>query len=289
MMMMEAVGESIESIFHFFLRSLSRKDFFLSELSSPRSQRNTKLRWKSITENDEILMEFFCFFAPHHRPHSPISSRARCLFLFAPKTCAPTGTHETITRRHIFLFLLSTAAGGQVSGLAMLCSGIWVQIGLHRYMELSTDYTNTFQIVLVGLGLIILFVGTLACCCTVKAQSSLLYLVSNSPNVHGQRINYGTFIPDSTVRRLPDDYLSHRTRYRRQPLHVQGPPRRWLTERIKSEHPKLRAGLRYEVSGFRCDAGECKLWIMKHMEQFFSFYRNFSKRAGCKKRARWWP
>ncbi|CRL01350.1 CLUMA_CG014467, isoform A [Clunio marinus] len=63
-----------------------------------------------------------------------------------------------------------------VSGLALLCSGIWVQIGLHRYMELSTDYTNTFQIVLVGLGLIILFVGTLACCCTVKAQSSLLYL-----------------------------------------------------------------------------------------------------------------
>lgn len=59
----------------------------------------------------------------------------------------------------------------------MLCSGIWVQIGLHRYMELSTDYTNTFQIVLVGMGLIILFVGTLACCCTVKAQSSLLYLV----------------------------------------------------------------------------------------------------------------
>lgn len=59
----------------------------------------------------------------------------------------------------------------------MLCSGIWVQIGLHRYMELSTDYTNTFQIVLVGMGLLILFVGTLACCCTVKAQSSLLYLV----------------------------------------------------------------------------------------------------------------
>jgi hypothetical protein len=46
-------------------------------------------------------------------------------------------------------------------------------------MELSTDYTNTFQIVLVGMGLIILFVGTLACCCTVKAQSSLLYLVSH--------------------------------------------------------------------------------------------------------------
>lgn len=67
----------------------------------------------------------------------------------------------------------------KVSGFAMLCSGIWVQIGLHRYMELSTDYTNTFQILLVGMGLLILFVGTLACCCTIKAQSSLLYLVRN--------------------------------------------------------------------------------------------------------------
>lgn len=75
------------------------------------------------------------------------------------------------------LFLRPTKI--KVSGLAMLCSGIWVQIGLHRYMELSTDYTNTFQILLVGMGLIILFVGTLACCCTVKAQSSLLYLVRN--------------------------------------------------------------------------------------------------------------
>ena len=66
----------------------------------------------------------------------------------------------------------------KVSGLAMLASGIWVQIALHRYMELSTYYTNTFQIILVGTGLLILFVGTIACCCTVKAQSSLLYLVS---------------------------------------------------------------------------------------------------------------
>lgn len=74
----------------------------------------------------------------------------------------------------------------------MLCSGIWVQIGLHRYMELSTDYTNTFQIVLVGMGLIILFVGTLACCCTVKAQSSLLYLVRTV--IAGDEINYVIFI-----------------------------------------------------------------------------------------------
>jgi tetraspanin-7 len=77
----------------------------------------------------------------------------------------------------VFISCLYALDGKKISGLAFLCSGIWVQIGLHRYMELSTDYTNTFQIVLVAMGLIILFVGTLACCCTVKAESSLLYAV----------------------------------------------------------------------------------------------------------------
>lgn len=101
-------------------------------------------------------MEFFCFFP---------------LFLSTYKKT------QNINKR--WNFDAGKTITVKVSGLAMLCSGIWVQIGLHRYMELSTDYTNSFQIVLVGMGLIILFVGTLACCCTVKAQSSLLYLVRN--------------------------------------------------------------------------------------------------------------
>lgn len=61
-------------------------------------------------------------------------------------------------------------------------------------MELATDYTNTFQIVLVGMGLIILFVGTLACCCTVKAESSLLYAVRNTDVIVSDEINYVIFI-----------------------------------------------------------------------------------------------
>lgn len=49
---------------------------------------------------------------------------------------------------------------------------------MHKYLELSVDYTNTAQYVLVGTGALILFIGTLACCCTVRSQSSLLYMVS---------------------------------------------------------------------------------------------------------------
>lgn len=98
-------------------------------------------------------------------------------------------------RSFVLLFFSLSKHKKQISGLAMLCSGIWVQIGLHRYMELSTDYTNTFQIVLVGMGLIILFVGTLACCCTVKAESSLLYAVRNLlAFIVAEEIKYEFFI-----------------------------------------------------------------------------------------------
>lgn len=65
----------------------------------------------------------------------------------------------------------------KASGMIMLSVGIWFQIGLHRYMELSTYYTNSFQILLVTVGLIIIFIASIACCCTLKAESSILYLV----------------------------------------------------------------------------------------------------------------
>ncbi|CAO1344999.1 unnamed protein product [Diamesa hyperborea] len=63
-----------------------------------------------------------------------------------------------------------------ISGLAILCAGVWIQVEMHKYLELSVDYTNTAQYVLVGTGALILFIGTLACCCTVRSQSSLLYM-----------------------------------------------------------------------------------------------------------------
>uniref|UniRef100_U5EVC2 Tetraspanin n=1 Tax=Corethrella appendiculata TaxID=1370023 RepID=U5EVC2_9DIPT len=62
------------------------------------------------------------------------------------------------------------------SGLAILCAGIWMQVELHRYLELSADFSNAAPYVLVGTGALILFIGTMACCCTVKGQSALLYM-----------------------------------------------------------------------------------------------------------------
>lgn len=54
-----------------------------------------------------------------------------------------------------------------------------MQVELKKYLELSEDFSNSITYVLVSIGVLILLVGTFACCCTVKGQSSLLYLVSD--------------------------------------------------------------------------------------------------------------
>lgn len=68
----------------------------------------------------------------------------------------------------------------QASGLAILCAGIWMHVELHKYLELSTDFSNSAPYVLVGTGALILFIGTFACCCTLKGQPALLYMVRKS-------------------------------------------------------------------------------------------------------------
>lgn len=62
------------------------------------------------------------------------------------------------------------------SGLIILCAGIWMQVELHKYLELSAAYNNLIPFIVVFTGTIIVFVATAACCCTVKGQPSLLYL-----------------------------------------------------------------------------------------------------------------
>lgn len=62
------------------------------------------------------------------------------------------------------------------SGLAILCAGIWMQVELNKFLELNTDYSTSTPFILVATGGLILLVSTLACCCTVKGQPSLLFL-----------------------------------------------------------------------------------------------------------------
>ncbi|XP_031617193.1 tetraspanin-7-like [Contarinia nasturtii] len=64
------------------------------------------------------------------------------------------------------------------SGLAIFCAGIWMQVELHKYLELNVEYSNVTPYILVGTGAFILLVSSLAFACTVtvKGNPSLLYI-----------------------------------------------------------------------------------------------------------------
>lgn len=56
-----------------------------------------------------------------------------------------------------------------------------MEVELYKYMELSTEFSGTAPYVLIGIGALIVLMGTLACCCTVKGQPVLLYVVRTAP------------------------------------------------------------------------------------------------------------
>lgn len=51
-----------------------------------------------------------------------------------------------------------------------------MQVELYKYLELSAEFSGTAPYVLIGTGALIIVVGSLACCCTVKGQPALLYM-----------------------------------------------------------------------------------------------------------------
>lgn len=55
-----------------------------------------------------------------------------------------------------------------------------MEVELYKYMEMSTEFSGTAPYVLIGTGSLIILIGSLACCCTVKGQPVLLYVVSES-------------------------------------------------------------------------------------------------------------
>lgn len=63
-----------------------------------------------------------------------------------------------------------------LTGIAILAVGIWMVVELYKYMELSTEFSASAPYVLIGTGALIILVGSLACCCTVKGQPVLLYI-----------------------------------------------------------------------------------------------------------------
>lgn len=65
-----------------------------------------------------------------------------------------------------------------LTGIGVLAIGVWMQADLHKYLELTGNYHGATAYVLMGTGAAIIFVGSLACCCTAKGISTLLYLYS---------------------------------------------------------------------------------------------------------------
>jgi len=63
-----------------------------------------------------------------------------------------------------------------ISGIAVLALGIWTKVELHVYMELSTVYFRDAPYILIGVGAVIVLVGSFGCCCTFKGHSILLYM-----------------------------------------------------------------------------------------------------------------
>ncbi|XP_054722263.1 tetraspanin-7-like [Uloborus diversus] len=64
------------------------------------------------------------------------------------------------------------------AGIILLAFGLWMKISLHNLMELSDAYNETIPYVFIGTGALIVMAGFFACCCTVKGQSVLLYMLA---------------------------------------------------------------------------------------------------------------
>ncbi|XP_043199288.1 tetraspanin-7-like [Amphibalanus amphitrite] len=65
-----------------------------------------------------------------------------------------------------------------ISGIVILGIGIWIQISLDKYVEVSPEFSDSVPYVFIASGGLIILLGTFACCCTVKTQPVLLYIYS---------------------------------------------------------------------------------------------------------------
>ncbi|GIY76633.1 tetraspanin-7 [Caerostris darwini] len=65
-----------------------------------------------------------------------------------------------------------------VAGIILLVFGLWMKISLHYLFELSDQYNEVIPYIFIGTGSLILIVSFFACCCTVKGQPVLLYMLA---------------------------------------------------------------------------------------------------------------
>ncbi|RUS80140.1 hypothetical protein EGW08_012097 [Elysia chlorotica] len=65
-----------------------------------------------------------------------------------------------------------------VTGVVILAIGIWTKVDMYQYLELSSIYQPEAPYILIGVGAVIVLVGSIGCCCTLKGHSLLLYVFS---------------------------------------------------------------------------------------------------------------
>ncbi|BFZ00422.1 hypothetical protein BsWGS_03461 [Bradybaena similaris] len=63
-----------------------------------------------------------------------------------------------------------------VTGIVILAIGIWTKVDLYKYLELSSIYQPEAPYILIGVGAVIVLIGSLGCCCTIKGHSFLLHM-----------------------------------------------------------------------------------------------------------------
>ncbi|KAL0115511.1 hypothetical protein PUN28_010792 [Cardiocondyla obscurior] len=83
-------------------------------------------------------------------------------------------TVATITCKKTLLMLFNFIFW--VSGLLMLCIGIWMRIQLRDYVNISVQGSGAALLALASLGAVLAVAAVLACCCTARGHPALLYL-----------------------------------------------------------------------------------------------------------------
>lgn len=63
-------------------------------------------------------------------------------------------------------------------GLVLLIIGLWAELRLHRYLELSPDFSGTAIYVILGLSCLIIIVNAFALNSIRKSHMVMLYVVS---------------------------------------------------------------------------------------------------------------
>lgn len=63
-----------------------------------------------------------------------------------------------------------------LTGVLLLIIGLWAEFELHKYMELSPEFSGTAPHVMIGIACLIIVVTSIAFSCIIKGQLVLLYI-----------------------------------------------------------------------------------------------------------------